>query len=477
MHIHFQIQKDPKGVPFYLCTDSTQLENLLNKQEILILQQQIKNDLYFLTFYRAVEPLHIIYLKEEQHTYTYHESIRKAGVQAQAYIASQKYKEIAVINLTNDETNSYLFTEGLVMANYQFLPYKSDHKKLQNNLQQINFPKGNMSTKALQKLKVVLKAIYYTRDLVNEPNSFMTATQLANEIKKIGKEGMVKVNVLTQQKIEQLGMGGLLAVNKGSTEPATFTIIEHKPLKYKNKQPIILVGKGVVYDTGGLSLKPTPNSMDKMKSDMGGAALVTGIMYTIGSLDLPLHVIALIPATDNRPGGNAYAPGDVIKMMSGTTVEVLNTDAEGRMILADALHYAKKYQPELVMDFATLTGAASAAFGDVAMVSMGKSANEAIQTIQEIGFQQNEKVVELPLWDDYGALIKSDVADIKNIGGPQAGAITAGKFLEVFTDYPWIHFDIAGVTFRDNKKGYWTSGATAFGLRTIVDFFIEKANR
>lgn len=476
MNIHFQIQKEPKGLPIYLCNELTQTKDLLNNHQQYILEQATKNDQKIVTFHTASATICIMYLKKDSAIEKNRNNARNAGVSAQEFIAQHKIKEIGIHNLCGEEASIYYFVEGLVMANYQFLNYKSDAKKLAHPLSQINFQKGSIASSALQKLKIVLKAIYYTRDLVNEPNSFLTATQLAAEIKKIGKEGMLKVSTLNQAKIEQLQMGGLLAVNKGSTEPATFTIIEHKPLKYKNKKPIILVGKGVVYDTGGLSLKPTPNSMDKMKSDMGGAALVTGIMYAIGSLDLPLHVIALIPATDNRPGGNAYAPGDVVKMMSGKTVEVLNTDAEGRMILADALHYAKKYQPSLVMDFATLTGAAAVAFGDVAMVSMGKDAEEAIESIQQIGYQQYEKVVNLPLWDDYAPLLKSDVADLKNIGGPQAGAITAGKFLEAFTEYSWIHFDIAGVTFRDNKKAYWTSGATAFGLRTMVDFFIQKAN-
>jgi len=268
-------------------------------------------------------------------------------------------------------------------------------------------------------------------------------------------------------------MGGILAVNRGSIDPPTFTIMEHKPAKALNKNPIVLIGKGIVYDTGGLSLKPTPASMDRMKSDMSGAALVTGTMYAAATMNLPLHIIALVPATDNRPGENAYVPGDIITMYSGTTVEVLNTDAEGRLVLADALHWAKRYKPELVLDFATLTGAASAAVGEHGIVCMGTADDKTKQSFRESGYRQYERLVEFPLWDEYGDMIKSDFADLKNIGGPTGGAITAGKFLEHFTEYPWMHFDIAGVSFSMSKKGYIPSGGTAYGIRMLFDFLMN----
>jgi len=232
-----------------------------------------------------------------------------------------------------------------------------------------------------------------------------------------------------------------------------------------------LVGKGVVYDTGGLSLKPTPNSMDYMKCDMGGAAAVACAMYSIAKAKLPVHVIALVPSTDNRPSGNAYAPGDVITMMSGQTVEVLNTDAEGRMILADALHYAKRYKPELVMDFATLTGAASAAVGSYGMVCMGTADEQTKKRMRESGNKVYERLAEFPFWDEYDELIKSDVAEMKNIGGPVAGAITAGKFLQRYIDYPWMHFDIAGPAYTHSASSYRGKGGTGYGVRFLFDFF------
>jgi len=213
--------------------------------------------------------------------------------------------------------------------------------------------------------------------------------------------------------------------------------------------------------------------MDRMKSDMSGAAVVIGIMYAVAMLDLPLHVIGLIPAAENRPGENAYVPGDVISMYDGTTVEVLNTDAEGRLVLADALHYAKKYKPELVMDFATLTGAAANAFGDVGICAMGTAKESIKEQLSQSGYRQFEKLVEMPLWEEYGQMIKSDIADLKNIGGPTGGAITAGKFLEHFTDYPWMHFDIAGVSHHVSGKDYRPVGGVAMGVRMAVDFLMH----
>ena len=264
-------------------------------------------------------------------------------------------------------------------------------------------------------------------------------------------------------------MGGLLAVNQGSLDEPTFSILEWKPKNAKNKKPIILVGKGIVYDTGGLSLKPT-KGMDIMKVDMAGAGTVVGAMHAIASNKLPKHVIGLIPATDNRPSGNAYAPGDVVTMFNKLTVEVLNTDAEGRMILADALSYADKYNPELVIDLATLTGAAARAIGHFGIVSMHKNAEKYHSQLKESGNVTHERLAEMPFWDDYDTLLKSDVADIKNIGGPIAGAITAGKFLSNFINYPWIHLDIAGPAYVESSYGYRGKGATGMGVRLLYNF-------
>jgi leucyl aminopeptidase len=280
--------------------------------------------------------------------------------------------------------------------------------------------------------------------------------------------------VLNKKQIETLKMGGLLAVNQGSVEPPTFTIMEYKPAKTKNKKPIVLVGKGVVFDTGGLSLKPTPGSMDEMKCDMAGAATVVGLMAAIASNKLPVHVVGLVPATDNRPSGNAVAPQDVITISDGTTIEVMNTDAEGRLILSDALVYAKKYNPELVIDLATLTGAAIRAIGTYASAVMGTANDEIMKNLEVSAYETWERIISFPMWQDYADELKSDVADMKNLGLGNAGHISAGQFLKHFTDYPWIHIDIAGTAYINSPSAYRTKGGTGVGVRMLYHFIKKQ---
>ena len=378
---------------------------------------------------------------------------------------------VYVLFTSKDKEKALLLTEGLALANYTFTKHKTDPKP--NKLENI-YLSNHDNEAAVAELQNNVDAVYFTRDLINEPFSHLTAKDLAEEALRSGKENGIKVTVFNKKKIESLKMGGLLAVNKGSMDEPTFTIMEWNPKNASNKKPIVLVGKGIVYDTGGLSLKPTPNSMDLMKIDMGGAGTVIGAMQAIASNKVNKHVIALIPATDNRPSGNAYAPGDVITMHDGTTVEVLNTDAEGRMVLADALSFAKKYKPELVIDLATLTGAAVAAIGHYGFVSMHEGAREEHAELKKVGDEVHERLAEFPFWDDYGELIKSDIADIKNLGGPYGGAITAGKFLAHFADYPFIHIDLPAV-YSKAKYGYRGKGATGMGVRLLYQFIKNRA--
>ncbi|MCX7546830.1 M17 family metallopeptidase [Xanthomarina sp. F1114] len=359
--------------------------------------------------------------------------------------------------------------EGLALSNYQFLKYFKEADKKRYRLKNIILL-DTFEAKAISNLNHTTKAVYWSRDMVNEPLSYLTAVQLSKEIKAFEEVANVSVTVFDKAKIEALNMGGLLAVNLGSIDPPTFTIIEYKPNKPKNKKPIVLVGKGVVYDTGGMSIKPTAGSMDSMKSDMGGAACMAGAIYAAAMNELDLHIIALIPATDNRPGGNAYVPGDVIKMYDGTTVEVLNTDAEGRMILADALAYSNELDPELVIDAATLTGAAVAAIGQKASCVMGNAEQDIINALINSGYHVHERLAQMPFWDDYAEDIKSSIADMKNLGGKYAGSITAGKFLEHFVKSPYIHLDIAGPAFLDAVDNYKGKGGTGVGVRLLNNF-------
>ncbi len=395
--------------------------------------------------------------------------LEKIRRQAHKIHSELKDKEAEIVVVGNDEGNLEAFLEGLYLSDYQFLKYFSDKDKKKNKLNSVKV-KG-LSQKKINELKNVIEPVLWARTLVNEPVSYLDAPRLAMELHKKTLNDGLKVKVLHKKEIENLGMGGLLAVNQGSVMPPTFTIMEWKPENTKNKKPIVLVGKGVVYDTGGLSLKPTPHSMDLMKSDMGGAAMMAGAMDAISKNKLPVWVIALIPATDNRPGKNAYAPGDVVKMYDGTTVEVLNTDAEGRMILADAIAYADTFKPELIIDAATLTGAAVRAIGDKAAIVMGNAPKKYIKALEKSGKKVHERLVEFPFWDEWKDEMKSDIADLKNIGSGNAGMITAGKFLEHFAKQPYIHIDIAGPAFLESAQDYKGKGGTGFGVRLLYDFF------
>ena len=398
------------------------------------------------------------------------EKMRKHGAAFRARLD----REVMEIAVAGNPDAVYAFLEGFLLASYQFLDYFKDREEKCFLLENIIVDE-RFSTENVLELINITAAVFWARDMVNEPVSYLNAEQLAEEISALAEDTDLTVNVLEQTQIESLKMGGLLAVNQGSIDPATFTIIEYKGKDYTNKKPIVLVGKGVVYDTGGLSLKPTPNSMDIMKSDMGGAACMAGAIYLAALQELPLHIIALIPATDNRPGLNAYAPGDVVTMYDGTTVEVLNTDAEGRMILADALAYSKKYDPEIVIDAATLTGAAARAIGPHGVVVMGNADDKYFDQLDNAGHAVYERAVRFPFWDEYLEDMKSSIADLKNIGAASAGMISAGKFLEHFVDAPYIHIDLAGPAFLSTADSYRTKGGTGVGVRLMYNFLKNYA--
>jgi leucyl aminopeptidase len=398
------------------------------------------------------------------------EDLRKQGAAVADAINAHKGKELFIYNQTKNPDLSLAAAEGLVLGNYQFIRHQTSAKKKSNTLNVVIITNTRIDQKKISELNTVCEATIMARDLVNEPVNVLNAGALADAFKTMGKQAGFKVEVLNKAKITRLKMGGLLSVNAGSVDEPTFTIMEYKPAKSKNKKPIVLVGKGVVYDTGGLSLKPTPNSMDMMKCDMAGAAAVGAAIYAIAKSKLNVHVIGLVPATDNRPGFNAFAPGDIITMMDGSTVEMLNSDAEGRMILADALHYAKRFKPELTVDIATLTGAAAAAIGPMGIVGMGTADEKYRNKLHSSGMNVHERIAEFPFWEEYDELMKSDIADQKNLGGPFAGAITAGKFLVKFTDYPYYHLDIAGPAFLTAKDSYRSKGGTGVGVRLFYDF-------
>jgi len=437
-------------------------------EEEAYIRQQLQNKSQIIWLNRYSYQLYFLVVAAKSNPNLYHEELRKAGHQLHKVIKDNKVKEIQLADSTASKA-SYYVAEGLYLSNYEFYKYKTDQSTA-STFQDIVITDQTISEKEVSELNEVLAGVCLARDLVNEPHNFQSAEEFSQSMVTVGEQAGFSVEVLEMLQIQALKMGGLLAVNQGSEDPPTFNILEWKPENLNTDKTYVLVGKGVVYDTGGLSLKPTPNSMDWMKSDMAGAAAVIGTFYALAKNKVPLHVIGLIPATDNRPGGRAFAPSDIITMYNGKTVEVLNTDAEGRLILADALSFAKKYNPELVIDLATLTGAAARAIGKEGLVMMGTAPEDTMQAFKKAGDKVHERLVEFPLWEEYHKQIESDIADIKNLGGAEAGAITAGKFLEYFTDYNWIHLDIAGTAYLpapDNYRGKYGSGS---GVRLLYQF-------
>lgn len=382
-----------------------------------------------------------------------------------------------------DEDFFQILGEMSLMSLYRFTKYAIDPPA---SVERITVIAPERYQGAVERGFIIGRAVNMARDWVNEPPNVLTAEELARRIAAVGAEVGFSVEIWDKARIEKEGMGGILAVNRGSLNPPTFTIATYKPENARNSRPFVLVGKGLVFDTGGLSLKPTPDSMDAMKCDMAGAATVIGALRAIAQLKLPYYVEALVPSTDNRPGENAYTPNDIVHMYDGTPVEIRNTDAEGRLILADALVYARRLDPAFVLDFATLTGAAAMAVGRYASVLCTNAGSAFREALLDSGQHTYERLVELPLWEEYGYLIQSDIAAIKNTGtGREAGAITAAKFLEYFVRYPWAHVDIAGTAYltspapadRAFPRHYQIKYASGVGVRLTVDFLLRHGER
>ena len=363
--------------------------------------------------------------------------------------------------------------EGVLLGLYQFTRYKTVEREKIKELNEFVIVEDN--DKSLEVIKsaaktgeIISDAVYFARDLVSSPGNGMTPTILADRAGEIAGEKDVELKVLDVREMEELGMHALLGVARGSNEPPKFIILEYNGGK-RGDRVVALVGKGITFDSGGISIKPS-DKMDEMKTDMAGGATVMGAIKAASDLKIPLNVVGLIPATENLPGGKAYKPGDILKSLSGQTIEVKTTDAEGRMILADALTYAGRFKPEAIVDLATLTGACIVALGDNVIGMMGTD-DKLKKRIRDAAETTGERLWELPLWEEYHELIKSDVADFKNSGGRVAGTITAAAFLSKFVgDYPWVHLDIAGPAWLSKDKPYIPKGASGIGVRLIVQF-------
>ncbi|MGE3526965.1 MAG: leucyl aminopeptidase, partial [Gemmatimonadales bacterium] len=367
-----------------------------------------------------------------------------------------------------------VLAEGLAQGAWHYQEMKQPPEDKKPPLEQIEIlaPADTAVVESGHAVGAALAAGHaFTRGLQVLPSNLCTPTFLADRATELAKRYGFGLTVLDRAAIEKEGMRALLAVAQGSVQEPRFIALEYKG---SDAAPVVLVGKGVTFDTGGISIKPAQN-MEDMKYDMSGAAAVLGTFEALGRLKPKVHVVGLVPSAENMPSGTAFRPGDVIKAMSGKTIEVVNTDAEGRLLLCDALAYARRYQPACALDIATLTGAIVIALGHTAIGIMGTD-DKLVEEVRVAGDRSGERCWPLPLWDEYRDLIKSDIADVKNSGGRPAGSISAGWFLREFVEgFPWVHLDIAGTAYSDREAPDMVKGPTASGVRLFCEFVLGRA--
>lgn len=365
-------------------------------------------------------------------------------------------------------------TEGALLALFEPDKYHTSDKT-ENHLDQMilatNGDDLNSASSGIERGRIIAEATNFGREVINEPSNVMTPTEMANKAAEVAKAYGLELDVLDEDQMRELGMGSLLGVAQGSAEPAKLIVLTYKP-KTKSDETVAIVGKGVTFDTGGISIKPA-DGMEKMKYDMAGGATTIAAMRAIAQLKPSVNVLGIVPATENMPGGRAQRPGDVVRAMTGKTIEVINTDAEGRLILADAVAYARKLGATKIVDLATLTGAVSIALGDVYVAILGNN-QEWTDTVIGAAKKSGEKFWQLPLDKEYREQIKSEIADIKNVGGRKAGTITGAYFIREFVeDTPWVHLDIAGTAWNESTKPYLAIGPTGVCVRTLVNLVCE----
>ena len=402
-------------------------------------------------------------------------TLRKISGASLRYLKSRSVKNLALLVREGDATgeSAQVITEGVLTADFEPDKYKTD-KKNDKKIESVavagySDSERGAGEKGLAKGRIIADSQNFARDLVNEPSNKMTPTILAQKAEAMAKAAGLSVESLDEKRIAELKMGGLLSVAQGSVEPPRMMIITYNPPAAKPGAPVIgLIGKAVTFDTGGISIKPA-DGMEKMKYDMAGGATMIGVMRALAALKPSVKVICVVPSTENMPGGRAQKPGDIQTAMSGKTIEVLNTDAEGRLILADGVHYAKQLGATYLIDAATLTGAIVVA---LASINVGVFGSDQAFTDKLLASSKaaGEKMWQMPVDDDYREFIKGTVADIQNIGsGKGGGAITGAMFIKEFTgDSPWIHLDIAGTAWNDDAKPWLAKGPTGVALRTLV---------
>lgn len=409
------------------------------------------------------------------------EHVRRAAAAAVKQATSAKLTNIAFVVPSGgkgEETASTIkaVLEGAILSTYKYDKYFTSKDERQPKINTITLvgdaKNAKVAKAAVREAKILCEAVFLARDLENAPGNEIYPETLAQCARDSGDRHGFRVVVWDLKRIEQSGFGGLMAVNSGSRRPARFIILEYNSGR-QDLETIVLVGKGVTFDSGGISIKPA-QGMAEMKMDMSGAAAVIGTFEAAARLSLPVHLVGLIPATENMPGGSSMRPGDIIIHYGGKTSEVDNTDAEGRLILADALAYAAQYDPDAVIDLATLTGACVVALGHHATGMMGND-DALMAELSAAGNRTFERVWQLPLFEEYEKQIKSDVADVKNVGGRWGGAITAALFLKRFiADYKWVHLDIAGTAILEESLPYAPKGGSGVGVRLLIDFLQNR---
>jgi leucyl aminopeptidase len=402
------------------------------------------------------------------------EKWRGAASKAGQFIQNFGLREFAFavegVGRFSDEELAESFATGLLLGTYQFNEFKTvDRDKIKEIREVVFLVEQQERLKPVEDSvrvgTVVSEAVCMARDLVNGPSNSITPSALVERARRISSAYGMGFQVIELSEAEAMGMGAFVAVARGSQEPGKFIVLEHN--RDRGYDTVVLVGKGITFDSGGISIKPS-EGMDRMKDDMSGAAAVLGTLEAAARLQLPLHLVGIIPATENLPSGKAYKPGDVLKTLSGQTVEVISTDAEGRLVLSDGLTYSLRYKPKAILDLATLTGACVVALGDYVAGLFGND-EALVKRIEEASSKTGEKVWRMPLWDEYFDYIKSDVADFKNVGTRAGGAIIGAIFLSKFVEKtPWIHLDIAGPASITKDRPYIPKGGTGVGVRLLV---------
>ena len=479
---HFEGVKSPEG-------ETASADKALNGAiSQLIKQGEIKgkpNEITMLHSLGRLPAAHVAIVGLGKKSELTTNKVRIAVAEACRWLRSREIHTIATvpqgagINKISPAAAAQAIAEGALLGTYTFRRHMTRKEDKPGEIKQLSIVSADGSKSQLEeganRGRIISEATNLARDMVNEPANFMTPTDMAKTATRLAESHSLEITVLEAEQMKKLGMGGLLGVAQGSRQPPKFMVMSYKGSAAKEAD-IALVGKAITFDSGGISIKPS-EKLEEMKGDMAGGAAVMASMGAIAQLKPRANVMAIIPATENLPDGKAFKPGDVLTAMNGKTIEIISTDAEGRLILADALSYAVKHGVKKMVDAATLTGACRIALGDICTGAFGNN-QELMDSVLAAGKEAGELTWQMPMYDEYQEQNKSDVADIKNVGGRLAGAITAAKFLAEFVgDTPWVHLDIAGTSLTDKERGYQIKGATGVPVRTLVNLVLSLAEK